>query len=1099
MDTGFSLIELMIALVIASLLAAVAIPAYPSSNWRKVIVTSSSGLNSADERTNFANWYSYYRTRILTMKTAVGKAFRDIGSQFRVGFSTIGYSGVNSNEVGFLKIADFDSTHKQRFYQKLYAADPLSSTPLRAALSKAGRLYAGKLLTGVDDPMRFSCQQNFTILSTDGYWNTSWESDSYGPKSIDGQTNVGNQDHDLPRPMYDGNTSLAPLRASKLTIRPSNLSSDPYMVVYSIKVDGKDLMSIGSQVTIGDDSDIDFLSSFLAGGVATNINQQGFRAVALGRDVYIIAPQSAAPNLGMPEVEQYGKIDVTVEPFNTISPDSGTSNSLADVAAYYFRTDLRQPAFSNCLIERDVCTNNVPIAPGSNEGNFQHMVTHTVGLGASGSLHYREDYPDAPTGDFADIVRGVRDWPDPLFYSGPERLDDLWHAAVNGGGRYFNASNPESLAKALSATLSNIRSSLGAAAAASTSSQQPVEGDNVLYSSSYRSIYWDGDVYARKINLSDGSLFPQIEWSASDQLDFRVTSFSDARKIWMQSLNDATRIKKFTWSELTTEEKNLFQSKCTALPSLSQCQNLSSNQQAELTGERLVNYLRGHYGFEDRPENRQRLFRRREHALGAVINAQSLYIGQPAFRYADENYGAFRDQQQLNRKGMLYVVANDGMLHAFDVATGVESWAFIPAGVLSNLYKLADTQFGQQSTYLLDGSPVGADICPGAAPVRCSADAWRTIVVAGLGSAGREFFALDVTDPDNPQSLWRFNVASDTDLGLAMGKPVITKRRDGRWIVALTSGYNNIQPGSGQGILFILDAYSGALLQKITTSAGSVTSSAGLAQINSWIDSTIDNTASRFYGGDLLGNVWRFDIDDLYPPAGKEAVLIASLINDHKLQPITTRPELSEVRAGTQHIPVISIGTGSYLGMADPADKSVQTIYSIKDELTETGFGDIRASGKLIKQTLSRSANTNELIGTSVNAVDWLNDAGWFVDLNAMQNSGERVTLDPEQQLGILRVVSNVPDLTACRPAAQSWMYEFDYLTGSYLPLSEGRTVARKISDNNLTAGVRTIRLGEKVLSLLTDETGKISSITNVASQTSVSSVKRVSWRELDE
>jgi type IV pilus assembly protein PilY1 len=296
-----------------------------------------------------------------------------------------------------------------------------------------------------------------------------------------------------------------------------------------------------------------------------------------------------------------------------------------------------------------------------------------------------------------------------------------------------------------------------------------------------------------------------------------------------------------------------------------------------------------------------------------------------------------------------------------------------------------------------------------------------------------------------------------------------------------------------------MDAYSGELLQKIRTGAGNVTSPAGLAQINAWIDSTIDNTASRFYGGDLLGNVWRFDIDDLYPPSGNEAVLIASLINDHKVQPITTRPELSEVRTGTQHIPVISIGTGSYLGMADLADKSVQTIYSIKDELIGTGFGDIRASGKLINQTLSQSANTNELIISSDNTVDWLNDAGWYVDLNAIQNSGERITLDPEQQLGILRVVSNVPDLTACRPAAQSWMYEFDYLTGSYLPLAEGHTVGRKVSDSNLIAGVRTIRLGEKVLSLLTDEAGRVSSVTNVASQSTVSPVKRVSWRELDE
>lgn len=228
------------------------------------------------------------------------------------------------------------------------------------------------------------------------------------------------------------------------------------------------------------------------------------------------------------------------------------SNSLADVAAYYFRTDLRQPAFSNCPAERDVCTNNVPVARGSRDGNFQHMVTHTLGLGASGSLHYREDYSAAGTGDYADIVAGRREWPDPMFYSGPERVDDLWHAAVNGGGRYFNASNPESLAKALADTLSTIRASIGAAAAASTSSQQPVEGDNIVFSSHYRSIYWDGDVEARRINLSDGTLATSTEWSASTQLDALAGSQSDRRKIWMQSLTDAGQIKIFLWSELST-------------------------------------------------------------------------------------------------------------------------------------------------------------------------------------------------------------------------------------------------------------------------------------------------------------------------------------------------------------------------------------------------------------------------------------------------------------------------------------------------------------------------------------------------------------------
>jgi type IV pilus assembly protein PilY1 len=169
-----------------------------SRNWTKVTVGSTSGPGGSDERQNFANWFSYHRTRILTMKTAIGLAFREMGNQYRVGFTTIGYGGVDNNHPDFLKLDEFSDAHRKNFYDKLYAIHPVGSTPLRAALSKAGRLYAGKLLTGSDDPVRYSCQKNFTILSTDGYWNTAWETNSYGPKKIDGLTNVGDQDNDLP-------------------------------------------------------------------------------------------------------------------------------------------------------------------------------------------------------------------------------------------------------------------------------------------------------------------------------------------------------------------------------------------------------------------------------------------------------------------------------------------------------------------------------------------------------------------------------------------------------------------------------------------------------------------------------------------------------------------------------------------------------------------------------------------------------------------------------------------------------------------------------------------------------------------------------------
>jgi type IV pilus assembly protein PilY1 len=157
-------------------------------------------------RTNFANWYSFYRTRMLMMKSATGRAFAGIGSGYRVGFITINPgSPVSSSK--YLAIADFDATHKSNWYTKLYAQSAGGLTPLRQALSRAGRHFSG-IQTGINsgmtgDPMQYSCQQNFTILTTDGYWNSS------AGIQLDG-TAIGNHDGNIsttPRPLFDGSTT----------------------------------------------------------------------------------------------------------------------------------------------------------------------------------------------------------------------------------------------------------------------------------------------------------------------------------------------------------------------------------------------------------------------------------------------------------------------------------------------------------------------------------------------------------------------------------------------------------------------------------------------------------------------------------------------------------------------------------------------------------------------------------------------------------------------------------------------------------------------------------------------------------------------------
>ena len=181
---------------------------YPGTAAKALNRTDCAGATCtyAEEMTNYANWYAYYRTRMQMMKTASSIAFSTVDDKFRVGY----YSINNSSGSQFLNPAAFDGVQKNLWYSKFLGATPFGPTPLRNGLANTGRLYAGKLssLNGVtaNDPMQYSCQQNFTILSTDGYWN-----DTANPTKIDGTTDIGQQDNNDLRPYYDGATQTRTL------------------------------------------------------------------------------------------------------------------------------------------------------------------------------------------------------------------------------------------------------------------------------------------------------------------------------------------------------------------------------------------------------------------------------------------------------------------------------------------------------------------------------------------------------------------------------------------------------------------------------------------------------------------------------------------------------------------------------------------------------------------------------------------------------------------------------------------------------------------------------------------------------------------------
>jgi type IV pilus assembly protein PilY1 len=964
---------------------------FGSAPGKDVFTKVNVATGTAEEKQNFANWYSYYRTRMLTMKSGAGAAFSVLDSSMRVGLTTINYSGVDPTNAEFLNIADFDESHKKAWFEKFYKIGPADSTPLRAALSKVGRIYAGKFSAGnpLYDPLQYWCQRNYSILSTDGFWN---ESDSAAVK-MDGSSQVGNQDSANVRPYYEG--------------------------------------------------------------------------------------------------------------------PKATSNTLSDVAAYYYNSDLRPGPTCNtgALLadgtKANVCKNE--LAPrGVDTASHQHMTTYTVGLGVSGVMRYQGDYETASTGDYKDIIQGTKNWPVPAA-NDLTTVDDLWHAAVNGRGTYYSALNPSELSNGLSKALLSLKVSEGAGAAASTSNLEPVLNDNKAFTAEFRTVFWDGDLLARTVDLDTGLLTKESVWSAKKQLTGRVGAVTDTRKIYTFDPAGANNLRTFEPGSFTSTEKALwFNPK-----KLSQYGALDAFQELNATPDNLINYLRGQYGFENQigvatavppiPDVpvKQRVFRDREVPLGDIVSSRPVHVRIPIVSWADDGFEKFKSSAAIQkRKGVVYVGANDGMLHAFERETGEELWAYVPTMVIPNMVALADYSYASNHRYFVDGSPTATDIFDGTN--------WKTIVVAGLGAGGRGYFALDVTDPENPKALWEFSAKDDPNLGLTFGTPAIAKLPDGTWAVFFGSGYNNGETqsngdkndpvGDGVGRLYVLDANTGKVLHALSTGVGDAATPSGMAKVTGWVDNgRVDNTIKRIYGGDLLGNMWRFDFDASLKPSEYKAFNLGNFKVAGVPQPITTRPELGLV--GGEHTAVF-FGTGRLVGTDDLSDTTQQSIYAVKDKIGSPSLGDARSNAvcPLVKQDLI-SVSTSSRTSTS-NTVDWTTKCGWYVDLNPGSKSpGERVNVDPTLQLGVLAVASNVPSKDVCLAGGTSWLYFFDYRNGSFFATDPTKTVGTLLG-NAIVVGISTYRAGDNTITNAT--LGSREQVGRAAPDApGGGGGKRVSWREL--
>jgi len=686
---------------------------------------------------------------------------------------------------------------------------------------------------------------------------------------------------------------------------------------------------------------------------------------------------------------------------------------------------------------------------------------------------------------------------DTIGFADGNKRQILIDTADNGGGTSYAASDGAELKKALTDAFNNAAktSSVSAIAANST----VLNTDSAIFQASFNSGAWSGQLRALKLNpVNANVILDPIKWHTDSALTFDSDDDGDFDS------DDITARKVFTHTGVGGNGNGV------AFQTLT---NLSATQQTQITQDQ-IDYIRGKSSLEyNEDSNPTGIFRERpfvtvdpitklpiavanqyKKLLGDITNSSPWVIAKQNFGYSASSSGLTSDERvayrayqygKSSKNDVVYVGANDGMLHAFDAETGIEKFAYVPSTVIPRLKNLADRDYGQgiAHQYFVDGSPKAGDVF--------YSSGWHTVLAGTLGAGGKGVFALDVTNPDSfgtGDVLWEFNpdntfyTAGQRDnLGYTMSEPSIVRLKNGDWGAVFGNGYNSV---SNKAVLFILNIKTGAVLAEIDTGVGSAGSPNGLSS-PTVIDIDGDRIADTVYAGDLLGNMWKFDISsategswqstfnsDAVPAAPPVAAIPSNPLplfvatDGTNPQPITSKPLVSRHPNGGV---LVSFGTGKYFEIGDNiviGSPQVQTFYGLRDiypntaspavnvtpiEIhrttlqeqtidTETsqafedtnGDGAIDDSDEKIELRLTSETVTN-FTTTDLNGNTVTPKKGWYMDLESPTYGaeGERVIYPSILNGNQLLFSTLIPDSDPCAFGGTGWFMVLNGATGA--------------------------------------------------------------------
>lgn len=556
--------------------------------------------------------------------------------------------------------------------------------------------------------------------------------------------------------------------------------------------------------------------------------------------------------------------------------------------------------------------------------------------------------------------------------------DYLTLLAEAGEGTFFRADNPEDLTNALTTVVDEV---LGGS---ENFTELSIDVDKANFSHDNRAYFnlftpsvrqgWSGNLKGYFLNASG---LMDINGQAATVATEAGTQFAESAQSFWSSEPDGNNVTEGGASEqIVSGSRNLYTYPDTSVPS--QGVNLSRSNRFRLrAGNRSLSAA-----LLGVPGNRSL----RNSALNWIQNApmgDPLHSKSVTINYADRR--------------VVYVMTNQGLIHAIDASSpsspgssdssgGQELFAFMPRRLLRNLPDLSLNRNSGDHIYGLDGALTRWHTDTNNDGIVNNGES--VLLVFGMRRGGNAYYALDVSSPASPRLQWIIDDNHPDFSALAqswsrMSLITVNDRGGRRQVLAFAAGYDAaIQdaatgptPSSGNAI-YMVDR-SGELVWS-ATSADHAAMQYAIPSDLTIIDSDQDALADRMYVGDVAGQVWRVDFDDI---SRRPVVSLLANLDDGHHQPFFYPPSVALNNGRLGQFLSVSLGSGNRTNPLLSGSRN--KLYMIKD--TNIGKG-APGSSRIIRpndlydatDNLTESMNTVDASQAS-RALD--NAEGWMVAL----------------------------------------------------------------------------------------------------------------------